>query len=79
MGTLGQRQIAAPIDGLVRGMVRPTPGGVGRGSKLVEVDPRPGASWTGVPARAGRIAAGARAALAALLSAELGRAAITPS
>jgi hypothetical protein len=64
IGLLGARQVAAPIDGTLRGMVRARPGGVARGSKLVEMDPRPDAPWTGVPPRARRIAAGVEAALA---------------
>lgn len=67
IGSLGRRDVLAPIDGCVRGMVRAAPSGVARGSKLVEVDPRPGAAWTGVPPRAQRIATGVRTALAALL------------
>ncbi|MFL5257727.1 MAG: hypothetical protein ACJ8AI_33585 [Rhodopila sp.] len=43
------------------------PGGVARGSKLMEIDPRPEATWTGVPPRAQRIAAGVEAALAAFM------------
>jgi hypothetical protein len=65
VGRLGPRRLAAPIGGCVRGMVRAAPGGVARGSKLMEIDPRPEATCTGVPPRAQRIAAGVEAALAA--------------
>ena len=47
-------------------MVRAAPGGVSRGSKLMEIDPRPDATWIGVPPRARRIAAGVETALAPL-------------
>lgn len=67
IGCLGNRKMLAPIDGCLRGMVRATPGGVARGSKLAEIDPRPGAPWTGVPPRAQRIAAGVQRALATVL------------
>jgi|SRR5271166_3197751 len=66
VGTLGEEAVFAPIGGCVRGMVRAAPGGVARGSKLMEIDPRPQATWTGVPPRARRIAAGVETALAAL-------------
>lgn len=66
IGLLDGEQVVAPIDGCVRGLVRPAPGGVARGSKLVEIDPRPEAPWRGVPVRAKRIAAGVQAALSAL-------------
>jgi hypothetical protein len=67
IGWLGKHEVRAPIDGCVRGMVRASPGGVARGSKLAEIDPRPGAPWTGVPPRAQRIASGVQRALAVLL------------
>jgi hypothetical protein len=63
IGRLGRLAVAAPIGGCVRGMVRAAPGGVARGSKLMEIDPRPEATWTGVPPRARRIAAGVDVAL----------------
>jgi hypothetical protein len=63
IGTLGRLTIEAPIGGCVRGMVRAAPGGVARGSKLMEIDPRPEATWSGVPPRARRIAAGVDVAL----------------
>jgi hypothetical protein len=63
IGRLGRLAVEAPIGGCVRGMVRAAPGGVARGSKLMEIDPRPDAIWTGVPPRARRIAAGVNAAL----------------
>jgi hypothetical protein len=66
IGTLGDEPVCAPIAGCVRGMVRAAPGGVARGSKLMEIDPRPDATWIGVPPRARRIAAGVEMALAAL-------------
>jgi xanthine dehydrogenase accessory factor len=66
IGRLGERPVLAPIDGRLRGMVRATPGGVARGSKLAEIDPRPGAPWTGVPPRARAIASGVQRAVAAL-------------
>lgn len=65
VGRLGPRRLPAPIGGCIRGMVRAAPGGVARGSKLMEIDPRPEATCTGVPPRAQRIAAGVEAALAA--------------
>jgi xanthine dehydrogenase accessory factor len=67
IGCLGQRKVLAPIEGCVRGMVRATPNGIARGAKLAEIDPRPGAPWSGVPPRAQRIATGVQRALAALL------------
>jgi len=67
LGFLGERKLYAPIDGCVRGIVRPMPNGVARGAKLAELDPRPGAPCTGVPPRAGRIAAGVQRAVGALL------------
>jgi hypothetical protein len=67
IGRLGQQDVVAPISGCVRGMVRAAPGGVARGSKLMEIDPRPEANWTGVPPRARRIADGVEAALVALM------------
>jgi hypothetical protein len=66
IGTLGDEPVCAPIGGCVRGMVRAAPGGVARGSKLMEIDPRPDAAWIGVPPRARRIAAGVETALAQL-------------
>jgi hypothetical protein len=63
IGMLGRQTVLAPIGGCVRGMVRAAPGGVARGSKLMEIDPRPEASWTGVPPRARRISAGVEVAL----------------
>ena len=57
-GRSGDEPVRAPIAGCVRGMVRAAPGGVARGSKLMEIDPRPDATCTGVPPRARRIAAG---------------------
>jgi hypothetical protein len=66
IGVLGGEAVCAPIAGCVRGMVRAAPGGVARGSKLMEIDPRPGAACTGVPPRARRIAAGVETALAPL-------------
>lgn len=67
IGRLGANQVVAPISGCVRGMVRSTRHGVSRGSKLVEIDPRVGAPWTGVPPRAERIAAGVQRVVDALL------------
>lgn len=67
IGELGERPVHASIEGCVRGMVRATPSGVARGSKLAEIDPRPGAPWRGVPPRAARIAAGVCTALAPLM------------
>jgi hypothetical protein len=67
LGFLGESEVRAPIDGCVRGVVRAMPNGVARGAKLVELDPRPGAPWTGVPPRAHRIAAGVQRAVGALL------------
>jgi hypothetical protein len=67
IGWLGQRRVVAPIGGCMRGLVRETPGGVARGSKCAEIDPRVGAPWTGVPPRAQRIAAGVKHAVAAML------------
>nr|WP_294527826.1 hypothetical protein [uncultured Rhodopila sp.] len=64
IGTLGEDSVLAPIGGCVRGMVRAAPGGVSRGSKLMEIDPRPEATWRGIPPRARRIAAGVECALA---------------
>nr|WP_294543894.1 hypothetical protein [uncultured Rhodopila sp.] len=66
IGTLGGEPVCAPIAGCVRGMVRAAPGGVARGSKLMEIDPRPDATYIGVPPRARRIAAGVETALAPL-------------
>ncbi len=63
IGRLGRLLVEAPIGGCVRGLVRAAPGGVARGSKLVEIDPRPEATWFGVPPRARRIAAGVDVAL----------------
>jgi xanthine dehydrogenase accessory factor len=63
IGMLGCHQLRAPIAGRVRGLVRPMPGGVARGSKLAELDPRLDAPCRGVPARASRIAAGVSVAL----------------
>jgi hypothetical protein len=67
LGSLGEREVYAPIDGCVRGIVRAMPNGVARGAKLAELDPRPGAPSTGVPPRAQRIAEGVQRAVAALL------------
>jgi hypothetical protein len=67
IGFLGERALMAPIGGCIRGMVRAAPGGVGRGGKLAEIDPRVDAPWSGVPPRARRIAAGVRTALDAML------------
>lgn len=67
LGWLGTDRLLAPIEGCVRGLVRPMPGGVARGAKLAEIDPRPGASWTGLPPRAHRIATGVHHAVTALL------------
>jgi len=69
IGRLGSHEVLAPISGCVRGMVRPSNSGVARGSKLVEIDPRLGAPWTGVPPRAEQIAAGVQRAVDALLPA----------
>jgi hypothetical protein len=66
IGTLGDTPVLAPIGGCVRGLVRMAPGGVARGSKLMEIDPRRNAAWTGLPPRARRIAAGVAVALGAL-------------
>jgi hypothetical protein len=66
IGTLGDEPVYAPIGGCVRGMVRATSGGVARGSKLMEIDPRREATWIGVPPRARRIAAGVETALASV-------------
>jgi hypothetical protein len=66
IGMLGGEPVYAPIAGCVRGMVRATQGGVARGSKLMEIDPRREATWIGVPPRARRIAAGVETALAAV-------------
>jgi xanthine dehydrogenase accessory factor len=66
IGRLGHQVVVAPMAGCVRGMVRAAPGGVARGSKLLEIDPRPEATCAGVPPRAQRIAAGVETALAAL-------------
>lgn len=68
IGQLGSFAVLAPIGGCVRGMVRQTASGVARGSKLVEIDPGPGAPWTGVPPRAARIAEGVQRLADALLS-----------
>jgi hypothetical protein len=67
IGWLGDLTLYAPFNGCVRGIVRAMPGGVARGSKLAEFDPRPGAACKGVPPRAQRIAAGVQTAVAALL------------
>jgi xanthine dehydrogenase accessory factor len=67
IGRLGANQVVAPISGRLRGMVRSTRHGVSRGSKLIEIDPRLGAPWTGVPPRAKRIAAGVQKVVDALL------------
>lgn len=67
IGFLDGEAVVAPIGGRVRGLVRAAPGGVARGSKLVEIDPRPDAPWRGVPPRAARIATGVNSVLAALL------------
>jgi xanthine dehydrogenase accessory factor len=67
IGQLGSTLVLAPIGGCVRGLVRATSSGVSRGSKLVEIDPRSGAPWTGVPPRAARIADGVRRVIDALL------------
>lgn len=67
IGRLGQRLVTAPIEGCVRGIVRAMLGAVARGCKLVEIDPRIGAPWTGVPPRAQRIAEGVKKAVAAML------------
>jgi len=67
IGWLGERRVDAPIAGCLRGLVRETPNGIARGSKLAEIDPRVGAPWTGVPPRAQRIAAGVKRAVAAIL------------
>ncbi len=67
IGRLGSHNVAAPIGGCVRGMVRPSHSGVARGSKLLEIDPRLGAPWTGVPPRAAQIAAGVQRAVDAIL------------
>lgn len=67
IGWLADRRVAAPIRGCLRGVVRPAPNGVARGSKLAEIDPRVSAPCTGVPPRAQRIAAGVRRAVAATL------------
>nr|WP_294505873.1 hypothetical protein [uncultured Rhodopila sp.] len=64
IGMLGDEPVHAPIGGCVRGMVRAAPGAVSRGSKLMEIDPRPEATWRGIPPRARRIAAGVESALA---------------
>ena len=66
IGLLDGGQVLAPIDGCVRGLVRAAPGGVSRGSKLVEIDPRPESAWRGVPVRAQRIAIGVKTVLSAL-------------
>ena len=67
LGWLGQRRVVAPIGGCVRGLVRASPGGLARGSKLAEIDPRVGAPSTGVPPRAQRVAAGVKRAVATML------------
>ena len=67
IGWLGTEQLLAPISGRLRGLVRPMPGGVARGTKLAELDPRPDAPFTGMPPRAARIAAGVQRAVDALL------------
>jgi hypothetical protein len=71
VGRLGPCRLVAPIGGSVRGMVRAAPGGVARGSKLMEIDPRPEATCTGVPPRAQRIAASVEIALATLMPVEI--------
>ncbi len=75
IGMLGDGVVRAPISGCLRGLVRGAPGGVARGMKLAEIDPRPGAAWTGIPPRARRIARGVEAAVAAHLPLGLHRAA----
>ncbi|HEY0909127.1 MAG TPA: hypothetical protein VGD75_02730 [Bradyrhizobium sp.] len=67
VGQLGSQEVEAPISGCVRGIVRAAAGGVSRGSKLLEIDPRLGAPWSGVPPRAERIAAGVRKVVDAVL------------
>jgi xanthine dehydrogenase accessory factor len=67
IGRLGSTRVLAPISGCVRGLVRTSNSGVSRGSKLVEIDPRVGAPWTGVPPRAARIADGVKRVVDALL------------
>ena len=67
IGWLGDLTLYVPFNGCVRGIVRAMPGGVARGSKLAEFDPRQGAPCKGVPPRAQRIAAGVQTAVAALL------------
>ena len=67
IGFLGERPLLAPIAGRLRGIVREAPGGVARGSKLAEIDPRANAPWNGVPPRARRIADGVWTALDAVL------------
>lgn len=67
IGWLGTEQLLAPISGRLRGLVRPMPGGVARGTKLAELDPRPDAPFTGMPPRAARIAGGVQRAMEALL------------
>ena len=62
LGTLGGECVEAPIAGRIRGMVRPRRS-LPRGTKLVEIDPRPDAPWQGIPPRAGRIGRGVLAAL----------------
>ncbi|MDO9707248.1 hypothetical protein [Paracraurococcus lichenis] len=65
LGHLGGAPVAAPLAGIVRGLVRARPG-LPRGTKLAEIDPRPDAPWQGIPPRAARIALGVLAALQAV-------------
>jgi hypothetical protein len=76
IGLLGPDPVLAPIAGRIRGVVRAAPGGVARGTKLVEIDPRTDAPWRGIAIRAQRIATGVETALAALTPATLAAASI---
>ena len=62
LGHLGDTEIAAPIGGRIRGLVRPR-AGMPRGVKLAEINPKIEDRWNGIPPRADRIGRGVVAAL----------------
>ena len=65
IGRISGVVLEAPLAGTIRGLVRSSPHGIVRGTKLLEIDPRRGALWRGIAPRPGRIAAGVAEALGA--------------
>ena len=65
IGRISGVVLEAPLAGTIRGLVRSSPHGIARGTKLLEIDPRRGAVWRGIALRPGRIAAGVAEALGA--------------